>query len=119
MKLLLNWVLNAVALLLVAHFVPGFYVRGFIAALIAAIVIGLVNATLGFVLKVLTFPLTILTLGIFLLVINALMLELAGWLTPGFEVRGFGAAFVGAVILAIWHMLVRWIIEPKRQEPAS
>ena len=117
MKLLLNWILNAIALLLVARFVPGFYVSGFLSALIAAIVIGLVNATLGLVLKILTFPLTILTLGIFLLVINALMLELASWLTPGFEVRGFGAAFIGAVILAVWHLVVRGILEPKRREP--
>ena len=119
MRLLLTWVLNAIALLLVAHLVRGFYVQNFVAALIAALVIGLINATIGFVLKILTFPLTILTLGLFLLVINALMLELASALTPGFEVRGFGAAFVGAVILAIWHMLVRWFLEPKRQEPAA
>jgi putative membrane protein len=119
MRLLLTWLLNAIGLLLVAHLVAGFYVRSFLAALIAAIIIGLVNATLGFILKVLTFPLTILTLGLFLLVINALMLILAGWLTPGFEVRGFGAAFVGAVILAIWHMLIRWMLEPKRTQPAD
>ncbi len=118
MKLLLNWVLSAIALLLVAHFVPGFYVSGFLSALIAAVVIGLVNATVGFVLKILTFPITILTFGLFLLVINALMLELASALTPGFEVRGFRAAFVGALILALWHMLIRWITESKREPVA-
>ena len=118
MKLLLNWVLSAIALLLVAHFVPGFYVRGFLSALIAAVVIGLINATVGFVLKILTFPITILTFGLFLLVINALMLELAGSVTPGFEVQGFRAAFVGALILALWHMLIRWITEPKREPVA-
>jgi putative membrane protein len=118
MKLLLNWVLSAIALLLVAHFVPGFYVRGFWSALIAAVVIGLINATVGFVLKILTFPITILTFGLFLLVINALMLELAGAVTPGFEVQGFRAAFVGALILALWHMLIRWITEPKREPVA-
>jgi putative membrane protein len=115
MKLLLHWLLSAIALLLVAHNVPGFYVSGFFAALIAALIIGLVNATLGTLLKILTFPLTILTLGIFLLVINALMLMLAGALTPGFRVDGFGAAFVGAIILALLHMLIRWILEPKKE----
>jgi putative membrane protein len=116
MKLLLNWLLSAIALLLVAHYVPGFHVSGFVSALIAAVVIGLVNATIGTLLKILTFPLTILTLGIFLLVINALMLMLAGALTPGFRVDGFGPAFVGAIILALLHMLIRWVLEPKKQE---
>jgi putative membrane protein len=119
MKLLLNWVLSAIALLLVAHFVDGFMVRNFFWALIAAVVIGLINATLGTFLKILTFPLTILTLGIFLLVINALMLQLAGWLTPGFEVHGFQAAFVGAVILALLHMVIRWALEKTKQQPAA
>lgn len=118
MKLLLNWVLSAIALLLVAHFVDGFYVRSFFWALIAAVVIGFINATLGTFLKILTFPLTILTLGIFLLVINALMLELASWFTPGFEVRSFGAAFFGALILAVLHMIIRWALEKGKPEPA-
>src|SRR5262245_13408697 len=119
MRLLLHWVLSAIALLLVAHFVDGFYVSNFFAALIAAIVIGLINATVGTILKILTFPITILTLGLFLLVINALMLELAGWLTPGFEVRGFQAAFVGAVILALLHMVIRWALEKSKPQPAN
>jgi|SRR5215475_8146473 len=119
MKLLLNWALSAIALLLVAHFVDGFYVRSFFWALIAAIVIGFINATLGTILKILTFPITILTLGIFLLVINALMLELASAVTPGFEVRGFRPAFVGAVILALLHMLIRWALEKSKPEPVS
>jgi putative membrane protein len=118
MRLLLHWVLSAIALLLVAHFVDGFVVSSFFWALIAAIVIGLINATVGTVLKILTFPLTILTLGIFLLVINALMLELASWITPGFDVRGFQPAFVGAVILALLHMLIRWALEKAKPEPA-
>ena len=77
MRLLLNWLLSALALLIVAHVVPGFYIRGFLTALLAAVVIGLVNATLGLFLKVITLPLTVLTLGIFWFVINALMLLLA------------------------------------------
>ncbi len=74
MRHIINWLLSAVAVWVVAQFVHGFHVHGATAALIAALVIGLINATLGAVLKVVTFPLTILTLGLFWLVINALML---------------------------------------------
>ena len=74
MVLIVHWLLSALSLLIVAHLVPGFEVRSFGTALLAAVVIGLVNATLGFILKVFTPPLTILTLGLFLIVINALML---------------------------------------------
>ncbi|SRR5581483_1904822 len=115
MRLLLNWLLSAVALLIVTYLVPGFYVAGFLWALLAALVIGIINATLGLLLKVLTFPLTILTLGIFWLVINALMLELASVLVPGFEIRGFGAAFLGAVVLALINLLFRRLL-PRRGE---
>ena len=110
MKLLAHWILSALCLLLVAHFVPGFYVRGFLTALIAAVVIGLVNATLGFLLKIVTFPLTIITLGIFLLVINALMLKFAAIFVPGFVVQGFMPAFWGALILSLLGMVVRAVL---------
>ncbi len=116
MRLLLNWLLSAIALIIVAHIVPGFYVRDFVSALWAALVIGLVNATLGAVLKFLTFPLTVLTLGLFWLIINAVMLEFASLFTRGFAVRGFGAAFIGAIVLAILNMLLRWLIMPKRDQ---
>src|SRR3970040_23367 len=100
-QLLINWLLSALSLLIVAHVVPVFQVTGFIAALLAAIVIGLVNSTLGLFLKIVTFPLTILTLGIFWFVINALMLELASWLVPGFPLHSFFSAFFGAIILSL------------------
>lgn len=111
MRLLLNWLLSAVGLLIVSHLVPGFYVRGFTAALIAAVVIGLVNATLGLVLKIITFPLAILTLGIFWIVINALMLILASkLLSPDFVVTGFWPAFIGAIVLSLVNMLMKGLI---------
>lgn len=110
MRLLLHWILSALAMLLVAHFVPGFHVRGFVAALIAAAVYGLINATLGLVIKVLTFPLSIVTLGIFLLVVNALMLQFAAALLPGIEVRGFWPAFWAALLLAILGMIIRGLL---------
>jgi putative membrane protein len=108
MRLLLNWLLSAISLLIVSRFVPGFYVKGFVAALIAAVVIGLVNATLGLFLKFLTFPLAFLTLGLFWLVINALMLMLASkLLQPDFVVTGFAPAFWGAIVLSLLNMVLR------------
>lgn len=114
MRLLLHWVLSALAMLLVAHFVKGFHVSGFMVALLAAAVFGLVNATLGMVIKVLTFPLSIVTLGIFLLVVNALMLQFSALLLPGFRVDGFGPAFWGALLLAILGMVIRGLV-PERE----
>src|ERR1051326_651131 len=77
MRLLLHWLLSALAVSIVSRIVPGFVVKGVFAALIAAVVVGLVNATLGFFLKVITFPLAVVTLGIFWLIVNALMLKFA------------------------------------------
>jgi putative membrane protein len=109
-RLLVNWVLSAVSLLIVAHFVPGFVVRGFGTALIAAVVIGLINGTLGLILKIITLPLTFLTLGLFWLVINALMLKFAASLVPGFVVHGFSAAFFGAIILSLVNLILRYLV---------
>jgi len=107
LRLLLNWVLSAVALWIVAHVISGFHVSGPIAALIAALVIGFVNATLGAFLKIITFPLTMITLGIFWLVINAAMIELASAIVRGFRVDTFGAAFWGAIVLSLVNMALR------------
>jgi putative membrane protein len=107
--LLLQWVLSALALLAVAHIIPGFHVRGLGPALIASLVIGLLNATVGLFLKIITFPLSILTLGLFLLVINGAMILLASSVVPGFHVYGFVPAFWGAVVLALLGMLIRAI----------
>lgn len=109
MRLLINWLLSALAVWVVAQLIPGFHVRGATAALVAAVVIGLVNATLGLLLKILTFPLTILTLGLFWFVINALMLELAATIVRGFRVDSFAAAFWGAIVLSLVNMFFRWL----------
>jgi len=105
--LLIQWLLYAIALMLVSRIVPGFVVEGLWPAMIASLVIGFLNATVGFFLKIITFPLSILTLGIFLLVINGLMILLASSIVRGFHVRGFGAAFWGAVVLALLGMVIR------------
>ena len=115
MRLLLHWILTAIAVWIVARVVPGISVSGPTAALIAALVIGLINATLGLLLKILTFPLTLLTLGLFWFVINALMLELATAFVRGFYVRNFVAAFIGAILLSIVSSLLQWVFMPSRQ----
>jgi len=110
-NLLLTWLLSAVSLLIVAYVVKGFDINGFGSALIAAVVIGLVNGTIGFFLKVVTFPLTILTLGLFWWVINALMLKLAAALVPGFNINGFFPALVGALVLSLVNLLLRTLLQ--------
>jgi putative membrane protein len=109
LKLLLHWLFSAIALLIVSQFVPGFVVRGLGPALIAALVIGLLNATVGLLLKIITFPISILTLGLFLLVINGMMILVASGIVRGFYVSGMIPAFWGAVVLAILGMLFRSI----------
>ena len=116
MKLLLRWLVSAVSIIVVAHVVPGFVVHTFIAALIAAAIIGLVNATLGTVVKILTLPLTFLTLGLFLIVINAIMLKVAAAFSPGFEVQTWGAAFIGAILLSLVSTFLNWIVGDKRAD---
>ena len=107
---IVNWLLSAVSLIIVANVIRGIQVDGFGTALIAAIVIGLVNATIGLVLKIVTFPLTIVTLGLFWLVINALMLKLAAALVPGFRVAGFLPAFLGAILMTLVSTLLHWAV---------
>jgi len=107
---LLTWLATAVALLITANIVPGFYVKNFVAALVAAIVIGLVNAFIRPILAILAFPITLLTLGLFTLVINALTLWLASALTPGygFEIRGFLPALLGSIVLSIVSSVINY-----------
>jgi putative membrane protein len=116
MRILLNWLLSALAVWVVSRVVPGIHLAGAAAALIAAVVIGFVNATLGLLLKIITFPLTILTLGLFWFVINALMLEVASAFVPGFHVDTFASAFWGAIVLSLVNMLFRWLAGTGRTE---
>lgn len=116
MRMLIHWVLSAVAIWIVSKVVPGFSVSGPAAALIAAVVIGFVNATLGLFLKIVTFPLTVVTLGLFWLIINAVMIKLASAIVPGFHVETFGAAFWGAIVLSLVNMALKWLILPERAQ---
>jgi putative membrane protein len=107
---LLHWLLSAVALLIVANIVPGIEVDGFGSALAAAVVIGLVSATLGFFLKLLLLPFIVITLGVIYFVINGMMLMLASALVPGFRVRGLLAATGGSVVLTIVDYLLSRLV---------
>ena len=109
-RLLINWLISAVSLMIIAHLIKGFNVTSFQSALFAGIVIGLVNSTLGFVLKVVSFPWIILTLGLASLVINALMLMLSAYFVDGFSVDGFLPAFLGSILLSISNFILRAVV---------
>jgi putative membrane protein len=109
MWLLLHWVLNALALLIVAHVVPGVAVRDPITALVAAVLLGLANAVIKPVLVLLTLPVTILTLGLFLLVINGLLFWAVSALMTGFEVKGFWTGVLGALVYSVLTGLL-WLL---------
>jgi putative membrane protein len=109
---LLTWLGTAVALLITSKIVDGFIVNNFVVALIAAVIIGLVNAFIRPILRLLTFPITLLTFGLFTLVINALTLWLASVLTPGygFEIKGFLPALLGSIVLAIVSSIINYFL---------
>lgn len=110
-RALIHWLLSAIAIMAATSIIPGFYVNDIRSAIIAALVIGILNATLGWVLKVLTFPFAIVTFGVFLLVINAAMILLASKLVTGFVVYGWVPAFWAAVVLAVVGMLIRAVMK--------
>jgi putative membrane protein len=111
MKLLLRWLINAGTLLLLASYLPGISVSGWYSALIAALVLGLVNALIKPLLVILTLPVNILTLGLFTFVINALLFWFVGTVVKGFLVAGFWPAFWGALILSIVSWLVSSLLK--------
>ena len=97
--IILRWLINTLALLFIAQLVPGFVVENFFSALIAALVLGLVNAFVRPILLLLTLPINLLTLGLFTFVVNALMLLLVSHVVKGFTITSFAAAFIGALLL--------------------
>lgn len=111
MKILIRWLLLAAALLLVAHLYPGVTVTSFTAALIAALVLGLLNTIVRPVLVLLTLPVTVLTLGLFLFVINALTFWAAASVLDGLAVAGFWAALIGSLIYSLCGMVIDVAVE--------
>jgi putative membrane protein len=116
MRLLLSWLINAVALLAVPHVVPGIAVDSFGAALVAALLLALVNTVLRPILVLLTLPVTIVTLGLFILVINGLLFWLVSSLVPGFHVHGLLAGVLGALLYSIVSWLIAALLIERRDE---
>lgn len=116
MGLIVRWILNTLALLVVVKLVPGFTSTSWVSLAIAAAVLGLLNAIVRPILFVLTLPITILTLGLFLIVLNAIMLELTAWLVPGFGIEGFGWAIIGAIVLSLISLVTDRIGRDRREE---
>ncbi len=111
MKLIFRWLINAGTLILLASYLPGISVSGWYAALITALVLGLVNALIKPVLVLLTLPVNILTLGLFTFIINALLFWFVASVVKGFEVAGFWPAFWGALIMSVVSWLVSSLLK--------
>ncbi|MDF3835033.1 phage holin family protein [Cupriavidus basilensis] len=101
MRLLAVWIINAAALFVVGNLINGIHLGGFGSAMIAALVLGLVNTLIRPILVILTLPVTLLTLGLFIFVINALLFLFVGKLLAGFVVTGFGAALLGSILYSV------------------
>lgn len=106
MKIIINWLVAAVAILIAAYLLPGVVVNGFVTALVLAVVIGGINAFIRPLFVMLTLPVTMVTFGLFLFVINALLVMLAAVIVPGFVVDGFWWALIFSVVLSV----VVWVI---------
>jgi putative membrane protein len=113
--LLARWAVNAAALLLVAYLYPGVSVASFFAALVAALILGLVNAVIRPILIILTLPATLLTLGLFIFVINALLFWLVAEIVQGFQVTGFGAALLGSILYSVITLISSWLLFSTRK----
>jgi putative membrane protein len=113
MGFLIRALVNTVAIWLATEIVPGIHARGTVTVVVAALVLGLINAIVRPILLVLTLPLTLVTLGLFLFVLNALCLWLTSVIVPGFEVRGFWAAFFGALIVSALSWAVNGFISDR------
>jgi putative membrane protein len=110
MSLIIRWIINAVALMLVSYLFTSIEVSGFAAALVAALILGLVNAVIRPILMLITLPINILTLGLFTLVINALLFWFVASFLEGFEVAGFWSAFWGALTYSVISFLISMLV---------
>ena len=105
LKVLLHFALMVGVFLLLTHVLPGFYLQDWKTAVIAALLFGFLNATIGLILKIITFPLILITFGLFYFVVNAIILTFVAFLLPGFSINGFGPALIAAVVLAAANLL--------------
>jgi len=112
-RILVGWVLNALALLAVTYLLPSIQVASFGSALVAALLLGLVNALIRPLLVILTLPATLLTLGLFLFVINGLLFWAVGNMLEGFSVGGFWSGFFGAILYSLISWVLSSLLEPR------
>jgi putative membrane protein len=119
MRLLLTWILNAIALLAVAYLVPAIHVADFTSALIAALILGLVNTLIRPLLILLTLPATLLTLGLFIFVINGLLFWFVGSIMQGFRVDGFWIAVLGAIVYSVISWALASLLLPAKKQDAK
>jgi putative membrane protein len=115
MSFIVRWFINALALMLVAYLYSGVKVNGIIEALIAALVLGLVNALIRPILVVLTLPVTILTLGLFIFIINAFLFWFVAEIVNGFTVSGFLGALIGSVMFSVITLITSWLISDRKK----
>ncbi len=113
MSLILRWLISAVAVMLVSYLLPGVALTGFWAALLVALVLGIINAFIKPLLVILTLPINIMTLGLFTLVINALLIMLASAIVDGFAVSGFWVALLFSIILSIFNFFLSKVVPGK------
>ncbi len=106
MILIVKWIVYALAIIFTAWLIPGISVANFWSAMLACVVIAIINVFVKPVIKFISLPINILTVGLFSLVINALLLMLAGWITPGLHVDGFLSALLGSLILSVCSVIV-------------
>jgi putative membrane protein len=124
MKMFVKWLLLSAALMLVSQWDSGVVVNNYRAAMVAALVLGLLNAFVRPLLILLTLPVTVLSLGLFLFVINALTFQMASYLLDGFQVASFGAALLGSILYSLWGLVIdaaleRMFVRPERSGPAQ
>ncbi|PZR56736.1 MAG: hypothetical protein DLM50_07860 [Candidatus Meridianibacter frigidus] len=101
MHLLIRLIINAIVFYLIARYLPGFHIVSFTAAIVAAVIFGLVNAIIRPIVLLITLPINIITIGLFTIIVNALMFWLTAWISPGFKIDGFRYALEGAIIMMI------------------
>ena len=116
-RFILHWLVTAVALGAAAYVVPGIHISSGFVLVVAALVLGFVNAVVRPVLLILTLPITVLTLGIFYFIVNAMSFGLAAWLVPGFTVASLGSAVWGSLVVAVVSSVFAWLIRATGDEP--
>jgi putative membrane protein len=119
MRLIVVWILNAVALLAIPHIIPGIVVGGFSSALISVAILAFINTLIRPLIILLTLPVTILTLGFFIFVINGLLFWLAGSMLPGFQVNGFLNAVLGAILYSVISWILHALLLPPKTTETS